>query len=133
MPSARTRYSAWDDMGDKLSGRFLVRLSGDRVADASTVADALARSEADLFVEDDRVLWLTAADGLVVVTENVLKEIISKFVAIKKLGGIAEKPEVEYVPVNLDEQMVRTILLGQDPYTGVPLKGGSLASRLPKA
>lgn len=119
-------------MGDKLCGRVLVQLSGDRVADASTVADALARSEADLFVEDDRVLWLTAADGLVLVTENVLKEIISKFVAIKKLGGIAEKPEVEYVPVDLDEQMVRTILLGQDPRTGVPLKGGSLASRLPK-
>lgn len=120
-------------MGDKLCGRVLVQLSGDRVADASTVADALARSEADLFVEDDRVLWLTAADGLVLVTENVLKEIISKFVAIKKLGGIAEKPEVEYVPVDLDEQMVRTILLGQDPRTGVPLKGGGLASRLPKA
>jgi hypothetical protein len=95
-------------MGDNLCGRVLVQLSGDRVADASTVADALARSEADLFVEDDRVLWLTAADGLVLVTEDVLKEIISKFVAIKKLGGIAEKPEVEYVPVDLDEQMVRT-------------------------
>ena len=44
------------------------------------------------------------------------------------------RPEAVFAPVALDERMVRTILTGNDPHprTGGDLKGGSLASRLPK-
>jgi hypothetical protein len=45
-----------------------------------------------------------------------------------------ENWEVEYLPVVLDERRVRAILLGNDPNprNGDGLRGGSLASRLPK-
>ena len=43
------------------------------------------------------------------------------------------KLDATYTPVACDERMLRIILTGKDMRTGDELKGGPLASRVPKA
>ena len=43
------------------------------------------------------------------------------------------KLDATYTPVACDERMLRIILTGKDMRTGHELKGGPLASRVPKA
>jgi hypothetical protein len=112
----------------------LVRLFGDSVTDCSIVADALARCEvAHLFDLDGRAVWVRDGE-FVQVNGLVLRELAGKFVVTKSLVMRDGRPEVEFVPVVLDERMVRAILLGNDPNprTGGELRGGSFVCRLPK-
>jgi hypothetical protein len=117
-----------------LNGCVLVQLCGDSVTDCGTVADALVRCEvAHLFNKDGIPTWVRDGE-FVQISGQVLRELASKYVVTRNLVMRDGRPEVEFVPVVLDERMVRTILLGIDanPRTGGELRGGSFVSRLPK-
>jgi hypothetical protein len=113
-------------------GRILVQLNGDPLADAGVLADALAESDADLFIADDRLVVLN--DGVLVpVVDTNLSEMLNKHLATKRLvmNGNS-KWTVTYVPVTIDQRMIRILLTGTDPRTREKIKGGGLADRVPK-
>jgi hypothetical protein len=111
-----------------------VQLTGTSLTDSGMIADALARSGADLFNIEGRATWVR--DGVLVgVNRDVLPDLVAKYVFTKTLVMRGSKPEVTRVPVMVDEQQVRAILTGTDSTTrgGGTVAGGSLASRLPRA
>ena len=86
----------------------------------------------DLFNVDGSLVLLDAGT-FVSVGGKVLLEIIRKHIAIKRLVNRDGRWEVEFAPVTIDERLLRIILTGKDMRTGDELKGGPLASRVPKA
>jgi len=89
-------------------------------------------STADLFVADDRPVLLDNG-VLVPVGGKVLLEVLAKHVAVKHLAMNGEKWVVTYTPVTIDQRIISMLLTGRDPRTGEDVKGGTLASRVPKA
>jgi hypothetical protein len=83
---------------------------GDLVADADEIAGALAET-AELWNTADGLQWLR--DGqLVSIIGPTLREAAKKHLATKRLVVDGANARVEYVAIELDEAMVRTILQG---------------------
>jgi hypothetical protein len=126
----------------RLNGRRLHRWRG--VNDADELCDALVDSDADLFDFDGgNLVWLNEGT-LVPVSKTVLAEIFTKFVAYKKPVNRGPIWEIECCsfnfPISNDarsgptDQTLLVILAGRElSYNGVPLKGGALLDRVPKA
>jgi hypothetical protein len=75
--------------------------------------------------------WVRGGE-LVGVSGPVLRELVSKYLVTRRPvnRGTAEQQswDVEYLPVALDERMVRAILLGNDPHPRTVGNSGAAVS-----
>jgi len=103
--------------------------------DINTLADVVAQSDADLFNQNDRLVWLDEG-SLVPVNRDILLELIPKHVSVKKLVNRDGRWECELCPFVPDDMTLRALLSGMSPMrsaTGILLPGGGLLGRVPKA
>jgi hypothetical protein len=111
---------------DKLNGRKVYIPRGrDKQEDLNILADCIAASDADLFNDNDCLIWI-AAGGRVPVTPEILRGICTKYVVTKHARETPDGWKVEYRPVEPDEMVLRTLLMAKSR------EAGSLLLRVPK-
>jgi hypothetical protein len=118
-------------MAKLADGGVVIQLTGEPVPDAAAITDALSRCGAELFNLEGSPVWIFEG-RMLRVNDVVLRDLVPLYVFTKTPVVRGGKLEVVYVPVEIDDRVIRTILTGRDRH---PRSGGEikdLASRLPK-
>jgi hypothetical protein len=103
--------------------------------DINTLADVVAQSDADLFNQNDRLVWLDEG-SLVPVNRDIFSSSSPSTSPSKKLVNRDGRWERELCPFVPDDMTLRALLSGMSPMrsaTRILLPGGGLLGRVPKA